>query len=242
MDEKKINSWEELINIPLEFHSIPIIFRGVEKYEYELIPKIGREEARKKEVNKGEKPTLLPFDGEEFEKLMGRFKKESIPYIDSLPVDYSSDVDEDWMAIAQHHGAPTKLLDWTRSLFVAAYFACKPSGEINGVEYDAAIYGLKYKAPEKESTPIMIKEDVYIYFPNHFMPRITAQRSLFTVHNSPEEPLETKNIIKWEIPSDLCYQFKVALSKSGFDEASLFPDIDGLGSHLGWLYKWGRLD
>ena len=58
-------------------------------------------------------------DAEEY--ILRTFKRRAHHYLSNLPKD---DTDElEWLALMRHHGAPTRLLDWTRSPYVAAFFA-----------------------------------------------------------------------------------------------------------------------
>lgn len=45
----------------------------------------------------------------------------------------------EWLALLQHHGAKTRLVDFSRSLFVACYFATRYDGKSN---CDSAVWGI----------------------------------------------------------------------------------------------------
>ena len=41
--------------------------------------------------------------------------------------------------------------------------------------------------------------------------------------------------------SQICFTLKVVLNKCSFNQASMFPDLDDIANHVGWLLRWRML-
>lgn len=86
----------------------------------------------------GENPAHTKRDLEAH--VLRNFARYSRPYFPAPPTN-------DWelLVAAQHHGVPTRLLDWTYSPFVAAHFATLPY-RAHGEERDRAVWRLDWQA------------------------------------------------------------------------------------------------
>ncbi len=215
MNEITVKTFQEFHDIVQHYDPNRDIYRGVLSTEYELVPKLGRKEMLFR--------SSIPVVESEMLRL---FKNYAAPYLPKHELSAW-----DLLAIAQHHGLPTRILDWSRNPLVAAYFAVEQ--ECNG---DSAVYVLKGKMfiDIKKNEPFELNE-VSKFIPEHITPRITAQSGLFTVHPDPSKSLDSPSIDKLVISNSFRRELKQTLYRYGIHRAALFPDLDGIAAHIQWL-------
>lgn len=144
MSEHYVDSLSEYVNAICELNQKLIrngadrnerlLFRGQSDTRFELIPSIGRN--RKYACN------ISILDEERNLIEMAKFKLPEIFHKDLEPLEL--------LALLQHHGIPTRLLDITENSFVALYFAC-----CSDDEKDGEIFAFKSNEQDVANYPII---------------------------------------------------------------------------------------
>ena len=118
-------------------------FRGHEKADWPVEPTVER--------LKKEYPKSFRNDAEDY--VRKAFKRRAHHYLQHLP----GDRDElEWLALMRHHGAPTRLLDWTKSPYVAAFFAVAEAKEGT----TSAIWAIDIDAVKGEAVRLLVQSGV----------------------------------------------------------------------------------
>jgi hypothetical protein len=212
-----------------------LLFRG-QGIDKPLIPKIGRLKLRIKtdSIVKTEKLIL-----EEFRRGM-------------LPLtEFKPENNWDLLALAQHHGLPTRLLDWSYSALIALWFAvdCPPQYDKKGNAHDGVVWILAadvddFRTDTTTADPLD-NNITKIFRSNVVSRRISSQSGVFTVHKI----MENNRLIRFEnnknyknkltkllVKGNDFAKLRKQLSMLGIHFASIYPDIDGFCKNLEWRF------
>ena len=133
MEKIKVHSWNELQEQLFadaydpflgRFRS-PFVFRGAQNKKYKLRSALHRMGENYQEI---EKHLLRNFR---------RYAHRDVVEKDSV---------FNWLAVAQHHGLPTRMIDWTYSPFIAIHFATM---DIKKFDHDGCIYMVNFLEAQK---------------------------------------------------------------------------------------------
>lgn len=151
-DERAVTTWKEFQEWVLALGS-KWSFRGQGKENWRLIPGLERSIVRRCSASSSDgKKRIVQvgmFPGTHEYSLFQRFQKMNHRRGDPLAIDGALDT----LALMQHHGAPTRLLDWTRSPYVALFFALRKAGT------ESAVWAVDMEWLEHTSTEILRNHD-----------------------------------------------------------------------------------
>jgi len=155
-----LDSWDE----GLKRHRSSYVFRGVASADYDLKTSFQR---------------LKPADPRLERAILRNFRKYASR--DTNP----GDSVWNWLSVAQHHGLPTRLLDWTISPFVALHFATE---ETDKYDQDAAVWCMDARVVRSHLPSALLQtlRDEYAWsFDVHILSRVAGDLDTFD-HLAPQ--------------------------------------------------------
>lgn len=197
-------------------------YRGVSREEYQLIPALGR-------MSQYDDDQLRDYEWHTVDE----FRRRAKPLVPDTPAD-----EWEWLFLAQHHGLPTRLLDWTSNPLVALFFAVAEDDQFDGAIYCGWFRRFFHTGPNlmvgatenmraTHLSPYDV-EGVYAVYPAHRHQRYVNQSGFFTIQQHPTQPIEADIQIKYKIPGSAKRRFRSILESFGITRFFLFSGLDEL--------------
>jgi len=243
------------------------IFRGQGDSEWSLTPSVLREEVNSKYKNISRTTTqidqivlfeyfmlldflhysdemgfMIPNDSPEFRRQMNFSVFTNRYGIDGAG--WPSKEYFSFIALAQHHGIPTRLLDWTKSPLVAAYFSASQVLNLGNVSEKLAVWVI-----DSEDLKKLEGKLEYVTLPGSTSNNLAAQKGVFLIHRQPNGMSrdsafsceDVKNSVnklfevsqdvvatKVTLPSKLAGALLFRCARFDISAATLFPGFDGV--------------
>lgn len=241
LNRERLDAWQAFLRWTDDHSDSAWAFRGLGDAQFPLLPGIGR---------------IPKYAIEREQSILRGFERH-------LPQFVSDGNFRRWehLALAQHHGVPTRLLDWTTNPMVAAYFAASAPPAAKDVVVDGKLIRATPEQAEIDCRIVATRvlrsrliditdgkadpfklTDVGFVLPRTISNRIATQSGLFSVHPQPDSPWrkpleQIKDTFVIKGPHRAFFQRR--LFYFGIDPLYIMGGLDGLGARLAWQARRG---
>ncbi len=146
---RNVQTWDQLVELQkwFETENGKWIYRGLRSANWHLETTLER--AVRRFDSRGT-PTLALEGG-----LIRQFQRRAHHYLPDVP---EKEKWIEWLSLMQHHGAPTRLMDWTYSFNVALHFAAETFG-LEKADKSCVIWAFELNWMEKQLKRILSDND-----------------------------------------------------------------------------------